>query len=243
MKKHLYRWLLTSLFMCAVVSSSLSATLVTYGIYDDMLAAGWDDTDQQTPRPTRAVLWENALSRRAGKRLLLWQMPVGNMALDNVCLRYQDNRAAYAFAHASDLFDAGVAGVVFGGGDGCSTQVTTDGGFVAAQGAIAYAPPAMPSGLSNVGAVGLMVTLHWNENSEPDLKGYRLLYRLNPAGVQSSQDTGRRNSWNLTLPGPGTWEVRVVAYDAMGNQSAASSAVLISTTTTNYPVFLPLIRR
>jgi len=47
----------------------------------------------------RAVLWENALSTAGGKRLVLWQVPAGNMNLDNTCDHYQDNRAAYAFRH------------------------------------------------------------------------------------------------------------------------------------------------
>ncbi len=59
----------------------------------------WDDQDQNPPRPTRAILWENALSHASGKRLLLWQMPVGNMSLNNTCDHYQDNRAAYLFNH------------------------------------------------------------------------------------------------------------------------------------------------
>ncbi len=106
----------------------------------------WDDTDQETPRPTRAILWENALSHAANKRLLLWQMPVGNMSLDNTCDHYKDNRAAYLFSHPRDIVDAGVMGVLFGGGTDCMTEVTTDGGFVAAQGAIAYAAPPAPAG-------------------------------------------------------------------------------------------------
>ena len=101
----------------------------------------WDDTNLTLPRPTRAILWENVLSAAAHKRLMLWQMPVGNMSLDNTCDHYRDNRAAYVFQHPRDLFDAGVFAVLFGGGAACQTQVTTDGGFVAAQGAIAYALP------------------------------------------------------------------------------------------------------
>ena len=76
----------------------------------------WDDTNQNLPRPTRAILWENALSAAAGKRLMLWQIPMGNMSLNNTCDQYRDNRAAYAFQHPRDLVDAGVFAVLFGGG-------------------------------------------------------------------------------------------------------------------------------
>ncbi len=45
------------------------------------------------------------------------------MSLDNTCDHYQDNRAAYLFNHPRDLVDAGVMGVLFGGGAACMTGV------------------------------------------------------------------------------------------------------------------------
>jgi hypothetical protein len=203
----------------------------------------WDDTDRELPRPTRAVLWENALSAAAHKRLLLWQMPVGNMALNNTCDHYQDNRAAYAFAHPRDLFDAGVIGVLYGGGASCMTQVDTDGGFVAAQGAIAYANPAIPTGLVSGSPGYFLVPLRWEENSEPDLWGYRLLYRLNPGGAQQVRDVGRVNATLLNLPLAGDWEIRLAALDAMGNQSTASTPVLVTIPTDAELIYMPLFAR
>jgi len=201
----------------------------------------WDDTDQETPRPTRAVLWENALSRTAQKRLLLWQMPVGNMSLDNTCDHYQDNRAAYAFSHSRDLFDAGVAGVLFGGGATCMTGVETDGGFVAAQGAIAYAAPAAPGGLAGDVVGGSIASLRWDENTEPDLLGYRLLFRQTPNGMQHTIDAGRRNALDLLLPQLSEWEIRLAAVDAMGNQSNLSPALTLSTTSNPEQMYLPMV--
>jgi hypothetical protein len=203
----------------------------------------WDDTDQETPRPTRAILWENALSQAAHKRLLLWQVPAGNRALDNTCEHYQDNRAAYAFEHARDLFDAGVIGVLFGGGAECMTQVWTDGGFVAAQAAIAYAAPDAPGGLAVTSSIGNTISLRWDENDEPDLWGYRLLYRRNPGGSSYELDVGRRNTSSLHLPLSGTWEIRVAAIDAMGNQSPASTPVMVTTTVDAESIFLPMVVR
>lgn len=204
----------------------------------------WDDLDQELPRPTRAILWENALSRASGKRLLLWQVPAGNMSLDNAsCNHYQDNRPAYAFSHPRDLADAGVIGVLFGGGDGCSTQVWTDGGFIAAQGAIAYANPATPGGLSASSPVGPVVGVRWNESSEPDRWGYRLVYRKLPAGSEQVLDVGRRNAASLVLPEAGAWEVRVRAYDAMKNESGLSAPVTVTTFENALRVFLPTVRR
>jgi hypothetical protein len=202
----------------------------------------WDDTDQLSPRPTRALLWENALSRAANKRLLLWQVPVGNMSLENVCQRYQDNRLAYLFTHPRELFETGVVGIVFGGGDGCSTQVTTDGGFVGAQGLIAYAVPAAPEGLSASSPSGNQVVLRWDSNTDPDLWRYRVSYRMEPSGSPYSLDTGRRNSLTLALPGPGTFRVSVQVLDAMGNTSAASNAVMVTITAGGGWIYLPVFR-
>lgn len=203
----------------------------------------WDDTNLTLPRPTRAILWENALSVAAHKRLILWQMPVGNMTLDNTCDHYQDNRAAYAFQHPRDLFDAGVFAILFGGGAACQTQVTTDGGFVAAQGAIAYNPPATPGGLAADSPVGPSVLVYWNENTEPDLWGYRLTYQSTLGGPSSSSDAGRKNAQTLILPQAGSWRLRVAAYDALGQLSPASAWITVTTTLDAQPIYLALIKR
>jgi len=203
----------------------------------------WDDTDLETPRPTRTILWENALSSTAHKRLLLWQMPVGNMSLNNTCDHYQDNRAAYVFAHPRDLVDAGVIGVLFGGGASCMTQVDTDGGFVAAQGAIAYASPATPVSLSASLSTGNIVWLRWNENSEPDFWRYRLDYRTIPGSTLYTLDVGRRNAYELLLPQSGDWDIRITAIDAMGNESLPSSPVTIKVSSDLNKTFLPIVRK
>jgi hypothetical protein len=203
----------------------------------------WDDSDMETPRPTRAMLWANTLSLAAGKRLFLWQMPVGNMALENVCDRYQDNRAAYAFNHPRDLFEAGVVGVLFGGGAACMTQVWTDGGFVASQGAIAYAVPAAPTGLSLGGPAGLLVSAKWDDLAVTDLWRYRLEYRLQGSPSWQTLDAGRRTTINLLLPGSGVWELRVRAQDAMGNYSEPSTVQTVIISAEAHNIFFPLLRR
>ena len=203
----------------------------------------WDDTDQESPRPTRAILWENALSHAAQKRLILWQMPVGNMALNNTCDHYQDNRAAYAFSHPRDLADTGIAGVVFGGGADCMTQVWSDGGFVGAQGAIAYNAPAAPVGLTAGSPAGYLAPLRWQENSEPDLWKYRLLYRRLPDGTDYQREVGRRNAEMLPLLQAGVWEIRLIAIDAMGNESPPSAPVNTTIPAAAWLVHLPILRR
>lgn len=154
----------------------------------------WDDTNRTVPRVSRAVLWENALSAAAGKRLILWQVPAGNMSLDDTCNHYRDNRPAYAFRHPRDLYEAGVIAVLFGGGAACSTQPSTDGGFIQSQGDIAYDPPAQPTGLSAGTAVGPTVPLRWNENSEPDLWGYRVSYTPVGGGTSFTVNLGPANA-------------------------------------------------
>ncbi len=203
----------------------------------------WDDTDQNTPRPTRAILWENALSRAAGKRVFLWQIPVGNMNLDNTCDHYQDNRVAYAFNHPRDLADAGVIGMLFGGGASCMTSASTDGGFVKNNGVVSYAPPAQPTGLSHGLPNGVLVQLHWNESSDQDLWGYRVYYRLLPGGAQSWMDASRRTQATLLLPQAGDWEIRLATMDALGNISTQSAAVTVSTTATARQVYLSVVTR
>jgi len=163
--------------------------------------------------------------------------------LDNTCEHYQDNRAAYAFAHPRDLFDAGVMGVLFGGGATCMTEVWTDGGFVASQGAMAYAAPAAPGGLAITGSAGSTVALRWDENDEPDLRGYRVLYRRNPGGTQYAINVGRRNAITLLLPLSGEWEMRVAAIDAMGNVSLPSAPVVATITVDAKSIYLPMLAR
>jgi hypothetical protein len=203
----------------------------------------WDDTDLTLPRVTRALLWENALSVASGKRLLLWQVPVGNMQLDNTCDHYRDNRAAYLFNHPRDVFDAGVIGVLFGGGAACTTNANTDGGLVAAQGAIAYAAPAAPMGLSLEGVNGALVSLRWDEVSDPDLWGYRLYYRVGGTGEYAIRTLSRANQISLFLPNRGEWQIRVRSVDAMGLESPLSNLVTVEIDVDSEHVFLPLIER
>ncbi|MFN8459756.1 MAG: fibronectin type III domain-containing protein, partial [Anaerolineae bacterium] len=205
--------------------------------------AWWDDTNHTVPRVSRAVLWENALSVAAGKRLILWQVPAGNMSLDDTCNHYRDNRPAYAFRHPRDLYDAGVIAVLFGSGATCLTNPSTDGGFILAQGDIAYDPPTQPTGLSGGAAVGPQVPLRWNENIETDLWGYRISYVPVGGGATLTTDVGPANATWLLIPTAGQWQVRVAAYDAMGRLSPFSSSIIITTTEDAPGIYLPIIMK
>jgi hypothetical protein len=203
----------------------------------------WDDTNRSLPRVSRANLWENALSAAAGKRLILWQVPAGNMSLNDTCDHFRDNRPAYAFRHPRDLYDAGVVAILFGAGADCLTQPSTDGDFIKGQGDIAYDPPAAPTGLGADAPVGPSVPLHWNENGEPDLWGYRITYVPAGGGTPRSISVGPGNSTALLIPTAGEWQVSVAAYDAMGNLGPAGSSVAVTTTVNAPATYLPVIMR
>ena len=203
----------------------------------------WDDTNQTLPRYTRTILWENALSAASGKRLMLWQIPLGNMSLNNTCNQYQDNRVAYAFQHPRDLVDAGVFAVLFGGGANCMTDIAHGGPFLAAQGAIAYGRPSAPTGLAAGAARGPIVPLHWTENTEPDLWGYQVTYHSATSGYSGTVIAGRANALNVLLPQAGVWHLAVAAYDAMGQLGPASGTIAVTITVDAHNVYLPLAER
>lgn len=201
----------------------------------------WDVTNNDLPRATRANLWNSVLSAVTGKRLLLWQVPAGNMSLDNTPEHYQDNRSEYVFSHPRDLFDSGVVGVMFGGGTDEMTQVWTDGDYIRSQGTVAYANPTVPAGLSVAQTIGSAVTLRWDPNTEPDMWGYILEYSPAGGGTPVEVNVGRANSMRLLIPKAGDYTARVRAYDAMNKQSDFSDSVNFKTTQDVSFSYLPLV--
>jgi len=123
------------------------------------------------------------------------------------------------------------------------TQPSTDGGFIQGQSDIAYDAPAAPTGLSAGAPVGPSVPLRWNENSEPDLWGYRITYVPTGGGTPRGRNIGPANSTVLLIPTAGQWQVSVAAYDAMGNLGPAGSPVGVTTTVDAPAVYLPVITR
>jgi hypothetical protein len=88
-----------------------------------------------------------------------------------------------------------------------------------------------------------VVPLHWDEVTAPDLWGYQIEYKLSPGGNPYFLDAHRANAVDLLLPKAGTWEIQVIAYDAMGNVSAPSSTVTVTTNTDAQQVYLPILHR
>ena len=73
-------------------------------------------------------------TRRTHTPVVLWQLPLGNTTLDNTWGHYQDNRLQWwlddpSGAHLRAARDAGVVGLLFGGGASGTTSDQSDGGF------------------------------------------------------------------------------------------------------------------
>jgi hypothetical protein len=72
--------------------------------------------------------------KRTGTPVVLWQLPLGNTTLPDTWGRYRDNRLQWwladpSGAHLRATRDAGVIGLLFGGGAAGTTSAQTDGGL------------------------------------------------------------------------------------------------------------------
>ncbi|MEV6874721.1 RICIN domain-containing protein [Amycolatopsis sp. NPDC051128] len=82
-------------------------------------------TDQQA---AAALRFYKTMAESAGKPVVLWQIPVGNMAQNNTMNHYKDDKVDWFFAHLDQVADAHVAALLFGAGQQEQTSVETDGG-------------------------------------------------------------------------------------------------------------------
>lgn len=92
----------------------------------------WDDTNTHLPNFTQAFTWATAVADTLGLPVLWWQIPVGNMSLDNTDDHWKDNRVDYLFNHLQEVTAARGIGLAFGAGAGAQTTPSTDGGNLAA---------------------------------------------------------------------------------------------------------------
>jgi hypothetical protein len=79
----------------------------------------WDLTDRTLPNFARWLVFVGALSTALDRRIVVWQVPIGNQrfrSMDNTPGHYQDNRAEYFLAHPDLLAAAGIGAVLFGPG-------------------------------------------------------------------------------------------------------------------------------
>jgi len=100
-------------------------------VQGDNGAHWWDTTNQKYPNFNRLNTWAAAFTSAAQKRLVIWQVPIGNTvmaAMNNTNYHYQDNREQYWLQNypnnqaISQLAQAGVIGLLFGAGNGGTTQ-------------------------------------------------------------------------------------------------------------------------
>jgi hypothetical protein len=68
------------------------------------------------------------MAETVGKPMVLWQIPVGNMAQNNTLNHYQDDKVDYLFSHMDQVADAHIVALLFGAGHGEQTSAETDGG-------------------------------------------------------------------------------------------------------------------
>jgi hypothetical protein len=84
----------------------------------------WDRNNVTFPNFARYLQYASALSAGTARRILMWQVPVGNQYFDtqdNGQGHTQDNRAEYILSHIADFANAGIIGVLFGPGNGGTT--------------------------------------------------------------------------------------------------------------------------
>jgi hypothetical protein len=93
----------------------------------------WDATDATLPNFAQALTWVKAISEGLGKANLWWQLPVGNMSLNNTAQHWKDNRVEYFFAHTPNVAIAHGFGMAFGSGADDQTNPSTDNGQLVAK--------------------------------------------------------------------------------------------------------------
>jgi hypothetical protein len=91
----------------------------------------WDRENVDVPNFHRWEQFLDAVSATTSRRVIVWQVPLGNQlyhSVNNTDGHYQDNRAEYFFGHVSELIDVGVIAVLYGRGNGGSTTNFDDKG-------------------------------------------------------------------------------------------------------------------
>jgi hypothetical protein len=202
----------------------------------------WDNTNRVLPHFSRILYWQNQIVYHSDLSLILWQVPAGNMNLDNTCQHYQDNRVDYAFEHPSDLLSAGIIGVIVGGGDDCRTIPSTDGGNIFNKGTIFFTQPSAPVSFTAVAmdSPGL-VRLSWQAGAEFDVIRYEIYVGRSPNNMNEFLNVQRQTSLELLLSYAGTWYVSVTAVDAYGLESPLADPVMVQLIDAPFKLMLPMV--
>ncbi|WP_381567728.1 RICIN domain-containing protein [Streptomyces eurythermus] len=91
-------------------------------------AHGGRDTFWTDQKAAAALKFYKTMAESVGKPVVLWQIPVGNMAQNNTLNHYKDDKVDWLFAHLDQVANAHVAGLFFGPGQQEQTSVESDGG-------------------------------------------------------------------------------------------------------------------
>ncbi|MFD9354711.1 RICIN domain-containing protein [Streptomyces sp. NPDC060031] len=91
-------------------------------------AHGGYDNFWTAQKATAQLGFYKTMAESVGKPVVLWQIPVGNMAQNNTLNHYKDDKVDWFFAHMDQVAKAHIAGLLFGAGHGEQTSVETDGG-------------------------------------------------------------------------------------------------------------------
>ncbi|MFF4487578.1 RICIN domain-containing protein [Streptomyces sp. NPDC001544] len=91
-------------------------------------AHGGRDTFWTDQKAADSLKFYKTMAESVGKPVVLWQIPVGNMAQNNTLNHYKDDKVDWLFGHMGQVANAHVAGLLFGAGQQEQTSVETDGG-------------------------------------------------------------------------------------------------------------------
>jgi flagellar hook assembly protein FlgD len=88
-----------------------------------------------------------------------------------------------------------------------------------------YTPPAPPQNLTAELLADSSIHVTWDNNTEPDLKGYNVYYSLNSGSgyVQLNMEIIYTNSYDTNLPGGNTYYFVATALDLVDNESGYSN--------------------
>ncbi|WP_406349031.1 RICIN domain-containing protein [Streptomyces sp. NBC_01597] len=89
---------------------------------------GGRDTFWNDQKAAAALGWYKTMAESVGKPVVLWQIPLGNMAQNNTRNHYKDDKVDWLLSHMDQVANAHVAALLFGAGQQEQTSVESDGG-------------------------------------------------------------------------------------------------------------------
>ncbi len=215
----------------------------------------WDISNNTFPNFTRSTQFAATITQLTGKRGMYWQVPLGNTiycSMNNTPYHWQDNKLQYYLNPNStqpiqDLVNAGIMGILFGGGDrtssnyydaagdgvtnpasspGCQATASADddGGYLREQAKLYYqrGPIALPGSGGPVFAssinVGLPIALV-NQVGNSDSQTFQIS-NSGPNGT-----TLTVNPAVLSGTNPGTFNISPIAQFSLASGATQSITV------------------